>query len=406
MPRHLLIASAALLLIASVALAQGEPPAEDEAALPTPAPATEEPPLWPQELGPLSLEEVPAPFPSLSAQVCNACHGEVHDEWAASGHATAATNPVYLAATEALGDPFLCHECHLPLQVQRPAIPRGPSGKGAGRVENPAYQPTLRLEGVTCAACHVRDDGIVGPRELPAGQAPHPVRASRAMAGPEACAFCHQVALPGAEDEPFMDTVGEWRRSAFGEAEISCQQCHMPRVSGAIAGSRYAAYSAHRWTEGRAPHQLARALTMTVDLRSTSIQRGESLRASATLMNTGAGHAVPTGDPSHRLELHFAVEDHEGKEPKGAEPQSEWFGREVEPTEPFAELKDDRLMAGGTRTVDFAYSADKKSKPGTYHLVVSTRWWAVTPEQAEAAGLAVEDVRIDLAEQRIPFEVN
>lgn len=406
MPRHLLIAAATLLLIAATAGAQGdESPEPDAPALPIPAPKHEVP-LWPVELGPLVLEEVPAPFPSLSAQVCNACHGEVHDEWASSGHRTAATNPVYLAATEALGDPFLCHECHMPLQVQRPIIPRGPSGKGAGRAPNPAYEPTLRLEGVTCVACHLREDGIVGPRDLAIDQSPHPVRASRAMSGAEACAFCHQAALPGAEDQPFLDTVGEWRRSAFGEAEITCQQCHMPRISGVIAGSRYAAYSAHRWTQGRDPSQMARALTLTVDLRSTSIQRGDALRASATLLNTGAGHSVPTGDPSHRLELHFTVVDHEGKLPKGAQEHSEWFGREVEPVEPFAELKDDRLMAGGSRTVDFAYSADKKSKPGTYHLVVTTRWWAVTPEQAEAAGLELDEVRIDLTEQRIPFEVN
>jgi hypothetical protein len=407
MTRNLLFAAPLLLLIvAATALAQGDaPPEEPVTTAPAEAPR-DEIPLWPEVLEPLVLDEVPAPFPSLSAQVCNACHGEVHDEWATSGHATAATNPVYLAATEALGDPFVCHECHMPLQVQRPVIPRGPSAKGAGRAENPAYQPSLRLEGVTCAACHVRADGIVGPRELAPNQAPHPVRASRAMSGPEACAYCHQVALPGAEDQPFLDTVGEWSRSAFGEAEITCQQCHMPRVSGVIAGSRYAAYSAHRWTEGRAPSHLARALTLLVDLRSTSLQRGEALRASATLMNTGAGHSVPTGDPSHRLELHFTVQDHEGKLPKGAEAHSEWFGREVEPEPPFAELKDDRLMAGGSRTVDYAYSADKKSKPGTYHLVVTTRWWSVSPEQAEAIGLAAEDVQIDLSVQRIPFEVN
>jgi hypothetical protein len=393
----------ALSLLAATALAQATD--DDADPLPDLRPESTEP-LFPEQLGPLVFDEVPAPFPSLSAQVCNACHGEVHDDWSASGHATAATNPSYLAATEALGDPFLCHECHLPLEIQRPVVPRGPGGRSPGRADNPAYSPTLRLEGVTCAACHVRAGGVIGPRDLPAEQAPHPVRGSRAMSGPEACAFCHQAALPGAEDHPFLDTVGEWQRSAYGEAGITCQQCHMPRVSGVIAGSRYAAYSAHRWTGGRDATELARAVMLLVDLRSTSIQRGESLRASATLMNTGAGHSVPTGDPSGRLELRFTVEDFDGASPKGAEVESTWYGREVEAEPPFRTTSDNRLEAGGSRTVDYAYQADKKSKPGRYHLVVQAVWWSVSPEQAEAIGLDLAAASVVVTTQRIPFDLN
>lgn len=375
------------------------------AASPTPPPALP-PPTWPEHLGPLVFEEVPAPFPSLSAQVCNACHGEVHDDWAASGHARASTHPAYVAAVDALGDPFLCQECHLPLLVQRPTIPQGPSGRGPGHAANPAYSPTLMLEGVTCAACHLRRDGVVGPREMEQGHAPHPVRADPSMSGAEACAYCHQAALPGAEEHPYIDTVGEWSASPFGEAGITCQECHMPRVSGVIAGSRYAAFSSHAWTHDRDPSALARALTLLLDLRSTSIQRGEALRVTATLMNTGAGHAIPTGDPSHRLELAFSVEDPAGKLPKGAREESHWFGREVQAAPPFAEVRDDRLAPGDTRTADWSYTPDQKREPGRYTLVVRVRWWAIPPEQATAVGLKPEDVQVVAVEQRVPFEVN
>ena len=346
------------------------------------------------------IEEIPPPLPSLSAQTCNACHGEIHDQWAASGHATAFTDPVYQAAVEALGRPAECEPCHLPLEVQRPTLPKGP---GKGRVDNPAWDPSLQLEGVTCAACHVREGRIVGPRELAVGQAPHPVTVDASLTTAEACRSCHQ------SDDGMHETVSEWEASSLGQAGIACQECHMPRTSGRIAGSRYAAYSAHGLTHGRDPAELARALTLHVTVRAASIQRGDALRATATLMNTGAGHAVPTGDPAHRLELAFTIEDHEGALPKGAEPATEWFARELAaPEDGGAALvtTDTRLGPGGQRQVDYAYTADKKSKPGRYTLVVTLAWWAVSAEQAEAFGLTPEDVRVPLAEQRIAFDVN
>ena len=58
-------------------------------------------------LGPLSYPQLPAWLPSLSAQTCNACHGAIHDQWAASGHSRAASNPVYRAAVSALDSPDL-----------------------------------------------------------------------------------------------------------------------------------------------------------------------------------------------------------------------------------------------------------------------------------------------------------
>jgi len=390
-----------LLLIPALALAQGEP---EDAPVPDPAIPEAEPPLFPPDGSAVTIAELPGSLPSLSAQTCNACHGEIHDQWAASGHASASTNPVYVAAVDALGGPSECDSCHLPLEVQRPTLAKGP---GKGRVDNPAYDPTLRLEGVTCAACHVRDGAILGPRQLAVGQAPHPVRAVRAMSTPEACAACHQAGAGDAEHgSALIDTLGEWEQSAFGQAGIPCQDCHMPRTSGRIAGSRYAAYSAHALTRSRDPRELARAVTLGVSLRASSLQRGDVLRATATLMNTGAGHAVPTGDPGHRLELGFTVVDFEGELPKGAEPKSEWFGRTVDPGPPATVSSDSRLQPGGQRQVDYSYGADKKSKPGRYTLVVSLTWWAVSAEQAEAFGLTDEQVRVPIAEQRIPFDVN
>ncbi len=363
--------------------------------------------LWPDVLGPLGTAGPPAPLPSLSAQTCNACHAAIHDQWKGSGHATASTNPVYVEAVRALGAPPLCQECHLPLTAQRADLPKGPGALGkSARQPNPAWSPTLASEGVTCAACHVRGDVIVGPRDLAPERAPHPVRREPALQTAEACAFCHQAALPGAEDRPFLDTVGEWSRSHFKEAGISCRDCHMTRVSGSIAGSRYASFASHGMLDGRSPSAIARAITLEVTVRSPNVQRGDAVRATATLLNTGAGHAVPTGDPSHAVELRFQVLDPGGLVADGGQDTSFWLERVVGLEAPFAEVSDARLPAAGSAVFDYAWTAPKKVQPGIYTLVVSTHWWAVRPERADAVGLVEDDVRVDVNQQRIQIRVD
>ncbi len=372
---------------------------------PAAAPAQAPTPLFPST-GPVPAQAAPAPLPSISAQACNACHGEVHDQWAASGHARASTNPVYRKAVEAAGDPLLCRDCHLPLENQRADLASGKGKLGASqRIANPAFQPSLALEGVTCAACHVRDGVILGPRDLPADRAPHPVRAEAALRGAEACAACHQITLPGAEEHPFVDTLGEWARSPYAEAGITCADCHMKRVSGIVGGSRYATFASHGLTRGLEPRELARALTVEVGLRGTTVVRGDDLRATATVMNTGAGHAVPTGMPDARLRVRFDVEAPDGTTPKGAEPSVVDLGRVLEEEPPFALVSDDRIPAAGSRTFDYTWVVPKKLTPGPLVLVVRVERLAATEERAAAIGLTLDDVRVPIVEQRIPFVI-
>jgi len=392
-----------LILIPALSFAQTEPAADapESEAEAEEAPAAPPPPLWPEELGPLPVQAAPHPLPGLSAQVCNACHGAVHDQWAGSGHATASSDPVWQQARTALGDPPLCNECHLPLQAQRTEVPRGPGGSRSEA--NPAWDPGLATEGVTCVACHLRGDAIVGPRELPAGQAPHKVRYEPALSTAEACAFCHQAALPGAEETPFLDTVGEWRASPFGAAGVPCQDCHMPRTSGAIAGSRFAAFGAHGTSRTEAA--LGRAITLNLDVNAPRLQRGQTLRATATVQNTGAGHAVPTGDPSHRLEVRFELLDGEDNPVPGVEAESVWLGREMAAEAPFAEVSDTRLQPGAERTFDFVAPLSKKATPGRWTLVVSVRWWPASPERLTELGLGESVGPRVMTERRIPVRV-
>lgn len=362
------------------------------------------PSLFPARLGPIARQLPPAPMASLSAQACNACHNDIHDQWAASGHATASTNPVYLAAIDAIGNPPECQNCHLPLENQRPTLHFGPGPSGP-QSKNPSYNPTLAQEGVTCAACHIRDGMIYGPRQLHSSEAPHPVAQADELRDSTACAFCHQLSLQGAEEHPFLDTVGEWLRSPWGEAGIPCQQCHMPRISGTVAGSRYAAFASHLFLGNRDPKAVRRALTLEVNLRKHELERGQKFRATATLLNTGAGHAVPTGDPSHRVELRFEMLDSSANPARGSKIESFWLMREVESTAPFTEISDSRLAAASSRIFDYATDISRKNPTGRYTLKVTVYWWAVSPERAKETGLDVSEVRIQVLEQQIPFSV-
>lgn len=179
----------------------------------------------------------------------------------------------------------------------------------------------------------------------------------------------------------------------------------MPRVSGVIAGSRYAAFSSHALTSNRDPGQLARGLTLDLSVKNLTVQRGEAFRASAQLKNTGAGHAIPTGDPSHALELRFDIEGPAGERPRGARPESVWLRRVLDSEPPFAPESDDRLPPGGLRVADYSFEPEKKTPDGRHVLVVQVFWWALDPERAEALGLDLEGLQVLVKEQRIPFQI-
>jgi hypothetical protein len=211
--------------------------------------------------------------------------------------------------------------------------------------------------------------------------------------------------LPGGEEHPFLDTVGEWARSPFAEAGVDCAECHMPRVSGIVGGSRFATFASHAMTRAYDPRELRRALTLEVAIRSVRVVRGDSVRATATLMNTGAGHAVPTGMPSVAVRVRFDVEDEAGVAPKGAEPSHTDLKRVVSDEPPYAVESDNRLPAAGSQAFDYEWSVPKKLSPGRLYLVVRVERFAVSEEEAKSVGLELDTIRTLLIEQRIPFDI-
>lgn len=202
---------------------------------------------------------------------CTSCHQEIAEEWRGSLHRQSFSHPVFAAAHRAEPSPF-CRGCHAP-----EADPATTSG-GARHI------------GVACVTCHVQHGDVVGPRELAASAGHHRVIGDPRMATGAACASCHQFDFPTPQRAAMQDTLGEHASSSH--ASKSCQDCHMPLV----LGSDGTHHRSHDFGVAGRPEKLRAAIT-------ASARRDGALAITVTLANTGAGHAVPTGDMFRRLEV-------------------------------------------------------------------------------------------------------
>ena len=367
----------AVLLLGGIALAgrkgkdDADPPPVEAAApvveappaAPAPPPAPAAPALFPSGV-PVTLQETPTGLASLSAQACVSCHTQAHGDWQGSAHASAWRSPTFQAAIDKAGSSTACRACHLPLTNQHPRLAAGYLDGDLTRPNlqpNPSWDPTLMSEGVTCAACHVRDGVVVGTHAAP--EAPHPVAVSDELGKPEFCATCHQLTWPGA-DRPFYDTYGEWKASAYAKAGVGCKDCHMPVQAGLATASRFAATPSHAFEADP-----AQAISVLVSLDAPEVQRGKPYRVGLRLQNTGAGHHFPTGSPFVGYSVEVALLGADGK--PLVEPWRTTLARTVAPAPPWGTLEDTRLAAGAEMTVEKAFTVDQKKKAGSGVLRVS-----------------------------------
>ena len=365
-------------------------PATVEPAKPAAPPAPEAAPLFPEGL-PVALQQTPEGLANLSAQGCNACHWQAHDEWSGTPHASAWTDDAYQEAIARAGGTTACKTCHLPLANQHNRLAAGYVGGDLSRpnlVDNDIWDATLMAEGVTCAACHVRDGMVISTRAAP--DAPHPVAVSAELHSPEMCATCHQLTWPGA-DRPFYDTYGEWKASAYAQAGITCQECHMPATAGASAASRFAAQPSHRFDA-----DLDRALSVLFDLDTPDVQRGSPFPVRIRLQNTGAGHHVPTGSPFKRYRVRVLIEDAAGEPLTGAAELD--LARDIGGEPPWPTLADNRIPPGGEVALEHVFEVAQKKAAQRAILVVRVE--SVVPSGDGTPGVATP-----LLERRLPVNV-
>ncbi|MEC7242406.1 MAG: hypothetical protein VXW32_14320 [Myxococcota bacterium] len=321
------------------------------------------PPALFEQSTPLPTPELPDGLSHLGADGCAACHWPVVEAWKTSAHFGEPSTAMQ-KALHAAGNAPECSRCHFPFQVQHRELIAPTSTAGAllesNRVPNENWSPSLQAEGVGCIACHVREGTVLGSRDY---SSPHPVRASEELMSSQGCEACHQLSWEGAE-VALYDTYGEWSRTTYAEAGLTCLDCHMAPVAGAATPGGRTTHADHavdaRRGEGLSIHLMAPA---------KGAIRGQSLEGSLRVQNTGAGHAIPTGSPFKALLLQVELLDARGN-PAG-DPSQTVFGREVQQESPYAILSDTRLQAGDDKTLPFAIKIPYRAKAGRGTLRVT-----------------------------------
>ena len=267
--------------------------------------------------GAVSGASAPEPTPSKasfsSSTVCGRCHVDIYDHWRNSIHARSAEDPIfrtayYEAYTTTGGEAkFLCLKCHAPTtQVTKDFDLREDISK----------------EGVTCDYCHSItavdskkggypfkvEAGPVkwGPRKDARSEA-HQSSYSPLFESAAFCSGCHE--FTNEYGLRVLGTYSEWERGPYPKEGVTCQNCHMPRVTGLEAASGKGGVvrgqiNLHRLAGGSSLGQLQRALT--VDIGSVE-REGKDLVVDVVLTNQGAGHMVPTGLPGRAVVLEVAV---------------------------------------------------------------------------------------------------
>ena len=282
---------------------------------------------------------IPQPLATLRAEECATCHREFHDEWRTTIHSQAWTDPYFQADWKFDGSQQICRNCHTPLDRQQPNLILGFHDKDKWdpiMEPNPDFDPGLQHEGVTCAACHVRNGRIVGV--LGIRDVPHPVQQ---LDDPnEVCVRCHVV--EGERWDTFFrfppcGTVAEIRSSAGGTPEtavpgptepdhpqggtgeislpdtasLGCVQCHMPLVERPLVeGGPVRPVRQHLWRGGHDRDMVKSALA--VQFEEVMDESRDARRFVLTLTNTGAAHYLPTGTPDRHLTVDLRLLDSEG----------------------------------------------------------------------------------------------
>ncbi len=229
----------------------------------------------------------------VASDGCATCHPAIAQEWRASNHAQAWTDPLFQAEYRDTPDPA-CRHCHAPT-APRTREPRGLAAQ----------------DGVDCATCHIRDGALVPVQKAisdaeraswaraildapPGAYSTEPVAALRSA---EFCGTCHQIHfLPVSDPEAvaydpaewLQDTYREWSQSDAARSGVSCQACHMKRV--VAANGR--AHTNHRF-----PGMYDAALVRrAVSVELTARRQGGRIHVDASVRPGAIGHAFPTGD--------------------------------------------------------------------------------------------------------------
>ena len=331
---------------------------------------------------------LPATISGLRASDCGACHKVFQQEWQTTMHSKAWTDPYFIADWRFDGSQQICRNCHTPLDVQQPDTVVGFRDRNKQDpilVNNAKFDKELQHEGVTCAACHLRDgmiEGVIGDTS-----APHPVK--KIENANQVCLRCHVV--DGDRWDTFFrfppcGTVAEIQSASdaahkSGEmtikniASLGCVECHMPAIERPLVeGAVTRNTRQHLWRGGHDPEMVKKAFT--AEFKEEQLAGTEKRKFTFEITNTGTRHYLPTGTPDRHLTVSLRLLDAKGMI---VDEQKHKLKRTVMWRPFIVDLWDTRLPLREPRQYSVEYSTEQISSAVAieakvrYHLVDESR---------------------------------
>ncbi len=305
----------------------------------------------------------------IDPSVCAKCHTKKFEQWNGSMHSKAFTDPIWRKATkiffkEATAPKEIlemkaCVKCHTPL------------GFRAYHIASPGddYDKLAPLpsQGIFCNWCHnineakhIGDAGyevapgngnddpstMLGPLE-DASSDYHPTKYSELHTKSEFCGLCHNVSH-ATNNLPFEQTYDEWKKSPYNTGNpattVNCQDCHMRQKPGVPATGKTARpdnpgkaanngpsrkhINTHYFVGANAlvtklggneihAQMAVERLQNAADLelvKSDTYQKNSISQIRVKVINSGAGHYLPTGITEIRqMWLDVSIRDKNGR---------------------------------------------------------------------------------------------
>ncbi len=308
-----------------------------------------EEPISPAEQGIFKFKKVRVEQ-FIEPSVCGECHSEKYKQWSGSMHSKAFIDPLWRAATKLffkeakkegeILEMRACVKCHTPLGFRSYSI-NSPEDDYDKLAKLPA-------QGIFCNWCHnineVKHIGDAGYEVEPGGGITdpstmlgpfkdaysdfHPTKYSELHTKSEFCGLCHNVSHV-ANNMPIERTYDEWKNSPYNTGDpattVNCQDCHMRQKPGVPATGKterpnnpgrsadHGPDREHIWTHyfvgansvitkllgsdvnsRMAIERLQNAADLEI-IRSKSYKKGELSEIRVKVINSGAGHYLPTG---------------------------------------------------------------------------------------------------------------
>lgn len=327
---------------------------------------------------------VPAGLVSLRAEDCGTCHKNHYEEWRLSTHAHAWTDLQFQAELRKESSPFMCINCHIPIQNQQEFIVKGLINGDIYKPvkeKNPLFDARFQKEGISCASCHVRDGAIIGANGNL--NAPHPVKKAPELLSENLCIGCHNAnAVVTSTLVCTFETGDEWKRGPF-YGKKNCISCHFPDTERSLVEGFPKRKSHFHFVSGSGIPKfdtvkttILNGLAFYPQVFKNRISESDSLRFSLKVKNEFAGHRVPSGDPERFILINFEVFDDKNTLISSKKYR---IGEEWQWYPEAKKLSDNNMNPGEERIYNF----NSKLKKGHYKLKIKATKHRLNEESAK-----------------------